>query len=77
MVILLSQNVRLEIVAPVAIVGLATVWLAGWWQGRKLLNDFYIDELEALRKEMTSIRSEIIEESVEDMIQKALKDRRK
>ena len=76
-IILLFQNVRLEIIAPVAMVGLALVWLAGWWQGKKLLNDFYVDELEALRDEMTTIRTEIMDESVEEMIQKALKDRRK
>ena len=76
-VVLLFQDVRLEIVAPVAIVGLALVWLAGWWHGRKLLADFYIEELEALRSEVTRIRTKVVGESVEEMIQKALKDRRK
>jgi hypothetical protein len=75
-VVLLFQDVRLEIVAPVAIVGLALVWLAGWWHGRKLLAGFFVEELEALRNEVTKIQKEIVEESVEDMIQKALKDRR-
>jgi hypothetical protein len=76
-VVLLSQDVRIEIVAPVAIVGLALVWLAGWWHGRKLLAGFYLEELEALRNEMTRIQTQIVDESVEEMIQKALKDRRK
>lgn len=75
-VVLLSQDVRLEIVAPVAIVGLTLVWLAGWWHGRKLLAGFYVEELETLRNEMTKIQTEIVDESVEEMIQKALKDRR-
>jgi type VI protein secretion system component VasK len=76
-VVLLSQDVRLEIVAPVAIVGLALVWLAGWWHGRKLLAGFYLEELEALRNEITRIQTQVVDESVEEMIQKALKERRK
>ncbi len=73
--ILLFQSVRLEIVAPVAVVGLGVVWLAGWWQGRKLYNRFYEEELDMLERGEKTAEEKTMAETVEEMIQKALRDR--
>jgi len=46
-IILLSfQGVGIEIVAPIAVFGLAMVWLVGWRNGRQAYNRFYEEELE-------------------------------
>jgi len=43
--ILLFQGVGITIAAPVAIFGLAMVWLTGWRRGRQLYQRFYDEEL--------------------------------
>ena len=50
--ILLFQNIGIEIVAPVAVSGLAMVWLTGWRRGKKLYRIFYEEELARLVKEL-------------------------
>jgi hypothetical protein len=74
-VILLSQNIGLEIVAPVAVFGLAMVWLCGWRQGRQIYNSYYEEELMELEREARRETMETVEESVEELIQKALRER--
>ena len=74
-VILLFQGVRLEIVAPVAVVGLGLVWLAGWWQGRKLYRRYYDEELDMLERGEKTVEEKTMAETVEEMIQKALRER--
>ncbi len=82
-IILLSQGIGVEVVAPVAIFGLSMVWLVGWRQGRKLYADFYQEELEiqvrALMKEKKrggkKPIDQTIEETVEEKVQKALRER--
>ncbi len=74
-IILLSQGVRIEIVAPVAVFGLAMVWLCGWRQGRKLYKGYYDEELGILERDLKKSEEKPAEESVEEMIQKALRDR--
>ena len=72
-VILLFQGVRIEITAIAAVAGLAMVWLAGWDRGRKLYDRFYEKELEPeLRKVITTGTAK---ESIEAMVQKALRER--
>ena len=44
-IILLFQGIGIEVVAPVAIFGLAMVWLVGWRQGRRLYESYYNEEL--------------------------------
>jgi len=44
-IILSYQGVGVTIVVPVAIFGLAMVWLVGWRQGRQLYQRFYDEEL--------------------------------
>jgi len=70
-VILLFQGVTIEVVAPVAVFGLAMVWLVGWRRGRQLYERFYDEELSKLkpRPEKTE------EETIEERIQRALRER--
>ncbi len=82
-VILLSQGIGVEVVAPVAVFGLSMVWLVGWRQGRKLYKDFYQEELEiqmraVMRKKKRRGKEPIdqtMEETVEEKVQKALRER--
>ena len=70
-VILLFQEVTIEIVAPVAIFGLAMVWLVGWRRGRQLYGSFYVEELSKLRPK----QEEPKEETIEERVQRALRER--
>ena len=70
-VILSSQDVGLEIVSPVAVFGLAMVWLSGWRQGKKSYTRFYNEEISRLEYE----QMKTIDGTIEDTIQKALRDR--
>jgi len=45
------EGVAIEIVSPVAIFGLAMIWLAGWMRGKKLYKQFYEQELYKLQEE--------------------------
>ncbi|MFC2017570.1 hypothetical protein ACFLUD_04075 [Chloroflexota bacterium] len=74
-IILLSQGIGIEIVAPVAIFGLAMVWLVGWMQGRRLYQRFYDEEMVRLEQALKGIEKETLEETVEDIVQKALRER--
>jgi len=70
-IILLFQGITPEIVAPIAVVGLAMVWLVGWRQGGQLYERFLEEELAKLEFE----RSRKIEETIEEAVQKALRER--
>jgi len=70
-IILLFQGVTLEIVAPVALFGLAMVWLAGWKQGKQLYERFVEEEMARLEYERTRQMGETIEEAV----RRALRER--
>ena len=78
-IILLFQGIRIEIVVPVAIFGLAMVWLTGWRQGRQLYTLFYNEELskldQELEKAVTEIVEKTVEETIEERVQKALRER--
>ena len=69
-IILLFQEITLEIVAPVAIFGLAMVWLVGWRRGKQLYQRFYEEELVKLEREL--IATEV---TIEERVQKALRER--
>jgi fatty acid desaturase len=69
--ILLFQGITINIVAPIAVVGLALVWLTGWRQGRQLYERFLEEELSKLEFE----RSRKMEESIEEAVQRALRER--
>jgi hypothetical protein len=79
-IILLFQGIGIEIVAPVAIFGLAMVWLVGWRRGRQLYQRFYTEELkklenELIKKAVKKTVGETIEETIEEKVQKALRER--
>ena len=46
-ILITYTKVGIEVVAPVAVFGLAMVWLVGWRQGRQLYPRFYDEELSA------------------------------
>ena len=77
-IILLFQEVVIEVVAPVAIFGLAMVWLIGWRRGKQLYQRFYDEELLKLeQRSKESIEGAVKEvvETVEDIVKKALRER--
>lgn len=78
-IILLFQGIGLEIVAPVALFGLVMVWLVGWRRGRQLYQSFYQEELARLERELTKkpkpVGEKEIEETIEEKVQKALRER--
>ena len=83
-IILLFQNIGIEWVAPIAIFGLAMVWLVGWRRGRELYKAFYDEELTKLeqelekkekKKEKEGMTEKAVEETIDEKIQKALRER--
>ena len=70
-IILLFQGIVLEIVAPVAVIGLGMVWLTGWRQGRQLFERFCEEELSKLEYE----RTRQVEETIEEAVRKAIRER--
>ncbi|MEE8619083.1 MAG: hypothetical protein V3S84_03035 [Dehalococcoidales bacterium] len=78
-IILLFQEIGIEVVAPIAIFGLAMVWLVGWRRGRQLYQRFYDEELSNLQKKLEKVVTETIEktveETIEERVQKALRER--
>lgn len=72
-IILLFENIGVEIVAPVAIFGLAMVWFVGWRRGNQLFKKFYQEELTLMKRSLNNKAS--IEETIEQKVQKALLDR--
>ena len=74
-IILLFQEIGIVIVAPVALFGLAMVWLAGWRRGRQLYPRFYDEELSKLKQELKKTVKEAVEETIEERVQRALRER--
>ncbi len=67
-VILLFEGIGIEITAPVALFGLAMVWLVGWRRGRQLYGNFYVEELAKLRPQQKETKEETIEERVQRVL---------
>ncbi len=69
----------IEVVAPVALFGLAMVWLVGWRRGKQLYPRFYKEELLKLEQELKQTVKgtvkEVVEETIEEKVQKALRER--
>ncbi len=78
-VIILSTYTKagLEVVGPVAVAGLVTVWVFGWSRGKRLYRHFYEEELSRLEQEAkrTPTLKEAIEETIAEKVQKALRER--
>jgi len=81
LVIILATYTKMgiEVVAPVAIFGLAMVWLCGWRRGKQLYPRFYEEELAELEQELKkAIKGTVdkaVEETIEEKVQKALRER--
>jgi len=81
LVIILATYTKMgiEVVAPIAIFGLAMVWLVGWRRGKQLYQRFYGEELSKLEEELKKTAKEVtektIEETIEERVQKALRER--
>ncbi|GAI49074.1 unnamed protein product, partial [marine sediment metagenome] len=66
------------VVAPVALFGLIMVWYVGWRRGRQLYQSFYEEELAHLEQEQEKKKKpagETIEETIEEKVQRALRER--
>ncbi len=78
-VILLFQDIGIGVVAPIAVFGLAMVWLVGWRRGKELYQRFYDEELfkleQELKKEVKGVVEKTVEETIEEKVQKALRER--
>jgi len=74
-IILLFQGVRIEVVAPIALFGLVMVWLVGWRRGRQLYQGFYEEELSRLERESVKTAGTTVDETIEEKVQKALRER--
>ncbi len=66
----------IEVVAPVAIFGLAMAWLVGWRNGKQLYPRFYDEELSKLAQELKTTVKEAVEETIDEKVRKALRERR-
>ena len=81
LIIILATYTKMgiEVVAPVALFGLAMVWLVGWRRGRQLYVRFYNEELIKLERELKrTVKVAVektVEETVEEQVQKALRER--
>ena len=78
-IILLFQGVATGLVAPIAVFGLAMVWLVGWQRGRQLYQRFYDEELlkleQELKRTVRGVVEKTVEETIEEKVQKALRER--
>lgn len=68
-IILISQGVGINVVAPLAICGLAAVWIIGWRRGDQLYKRFYAEELSNMRqkasKEDTAVALRLTSREIE------------
>ena len=77
-IILLFQGVEVEVVGPVALFGLVMVWYVGWRRGKQLYQSFYEEELAKLEQGLqkkAKPTAATIEETIEEKVQKALRER--
>jgi len=77
LVIILTTYTKMgiEVVAPIAIFGLAMVWLVGWRRGKQLYQRFYNEELAKIERESKKTTERTVEETVEEQVQKAFRER--
>ena len=75
LMILLFEEVSVGIVASVAVFSLAMTWLVGWRRGRQLYQLFYREELSTLENELRTEVRRVVGETLEEVVQKALRER--
>jgi hypothetical protein len=73
-IILLFQQIGIEIVAPVAMVGLLLGWLMGWRKGKQFYESLYHEELAKLERELIK-EQELEAGTIEEKVQKAMRER--
>ena len=61
-IILISLGIGTDIVAPLAVLGLAAVWFIGQRQGRRLYQRFYADELSSLQQKPGEKAAALVEQ---------------
>ena len=77
-IVLLFQGVGYEIVAPVAMLGLALGWLMGWRKGKQQYESFYQEELKELQRGLERKKKPeeaLIEETIDKKVQEAIRQR--
>ena len=74
-VILLFQEVRTEVVSAAAAIGLALGWLMGWKKGKNLYLQLHREELLAAERELKQVLKDTAEGTVDEKVQKALRER--
>ncbi|MFC1953280.1 hypothetical protein ACFLWR_04025 [Chloroflexota bacterium] len=70
-VILLSEGIQFEILAPIAALGLVLGWVMGWRKGKLAYEHFYDEELATLKYQQLGTA----EGTLEELVQKALRER--
>jgi uncharacterized integral membrane protein len=72
-------KVGLELVGPIAAIGLGLVWFTGWQRGKQLYKRFYNEELAKLERDLKKTTRDAITdkiaETIEEQVQKALRAR--
>lgn len=58
-IILRIEGVAIEIVATIAVLGLAMIWLAGWKRGKKVFKRFFNEELRQLQELSSGKKAEV------------------
>jgi len=74
-IILLFEGISIGIVAPVALFGLCMVWLVGWRRGKQLYQRFYEEELRVMQMEIEMRGDGTLVNTLEERVQKALRER--
>jgi len=73
-IILIYNEVMMEIVATIAILGLVLIWIMGWLQGKKLFEQTYDEELLKLQQEVKNLIRETDDDAIEEKVRKAMRD---
>jgi len=74
-IILSFQGIEVEVVAPVAMFGLAMGWVMGWKKGKQAYRLFYDEELSKLEQELRKTVKGAVEETIEEKVKEAMRKR--
>ena len=76
-ILITYTKMGIEVVAPIAIFGLAMVWFVGWRRGKKLYQRFYHEELAATKQALKKTTEETVDETIDEKVQRALRERQR
>ena len=71
--ILLFQGIDIIVVSPIAVFGLAMVWIVGWRRGKQLFNLFYEEDLMRLREEEEREKDNNLRDSIGEAVDERVK----